>query len=65
MGKIGSSILQSIDCSQLTAIVRKSLQRDSFQIRDWHMSQFDDRFCCISCFADWLISLTNSLQTIC
>lgn len=39
MGIDDSAILQSITSSQLTAIARQSLQRDSFQIQDWHISQ--------------------------
>ncbi|MBX3059276.1 MAG: hypothetical protein KF770_22635 [Anaerolineae bacterium] len=39
MGIDDSAILQSITPSQLTAIARQSLQRDSFQIQDWHVSQ--------------------------
>lgn len=34
-----SSLLQSIEPAQLEAIVRKSLQRDAFQIQDWQVRQ--------------------------
>lgn len=39
MKEIASSILQSIDLPQLTAIVRQASGRDSIQIRDWRLNQ--------------------------
>jgi hypothetical protein len=35
----GSSMLQAIDESILTPVIRRSLRRDAFQIRDWHARQ--------------------------
>lgn len=39
MDNTKESILQSIDTATLTPIVRKALNRDHIQLRDWHMKQ--------------------------